>query len=149
MGTQLKKLKRLFTYLDTEGSAQRTASVEVVLGSGEAITVRAGGPGVHSGPSCSPYENYEVLMDHEPERHWSRFTDQVGMVFAHVPALVVAHHMVRHGGIEQMAFQSKLRRSTVFLDVQLEVPEEYQDLLDRLVVELQDARLVSAHLVTR
>lgn len=134
---------KLFTYLDEQGSAQRTASAELVFGSGDIMTVRAGGPGVHSGPSCSPYEDYEVLMDHEPCHLWSRFTDEVGMVFAHVPALLIAHHAVRHGGIEQMFCQTVLRKNTVYMDLHLEVPAEYSEFLDSLIADLKDAHLVA------
>ena len=145
MGTQLRKL---FAYLDAEGVGGKTASAELVLGSGDIVTIRAGGPGVHSGPSSSPFEDYEVLLDHEPCRFWARFTDQVGMVYAHVPALLVAHHVLRHGGVAQMVCSTTLRRAPLFVDLALDGPQEYVENLDLLVPGSKAAHRTNPHPVS-
>ena len=78
-----------------------------------------------------------------PFQMWSGFPDEVGLVVAHVPALLVAHHIVRHGGIGQMSCQTVLRKTTVMVDLHLEVPAEYQEFLDSLIAELKDAHLMA------
>lgn len=104
------QLGSLFIFLEMEGIDERTASAELVLGNGNIMTVRAGGPGIHSEPSCSPFVDYEVLLDHEPSRFWTRYSaDDVSVLYAHVPWLLLAHHVTRRGGIVQLSGESYLR----------------------------------------
>lgn len=110
------QLGSLFIFLMTEGVDGRTASAELVLGNGNIMTVRAGGPGIHSEPSCSPFMDYEVLLDHETERFWTRYAaDGLGSLYAHVPWVLLAHHIIRRGGIVQMAVETYQRSELWYL----------------------------------
>lgn len=143
------QLGTMFTYLDAEGVSGRTASAELVLGNSEIMTVRAGGPGVHSGPFCSPFTDYEVLLDHEPARFWTQYTDAVGMVYAHVPRLLLAHHVIRHGGISQMSTWSRPAAARAFVDMHVEVPRECEQMVFAMLGRIKDVHLVSTHLVAQ
>ena len=133
----------MFNYLDTEGVEGKTASAEIVLNNGEIMTIRAGGSGTHSWPASPPYESYEVLMDHPPERFWKRYTDSAGMTYAQVPRLLVAHHITRHGGIAQISQRCKKEHRVVLCKVSVLMPEEYEKMFRVLIGGIKDAHMIS------
>jgi hypothetical protein len=95
-----------FAYLDLYGSPRRTAEAAIELNTGESMTVRAGGAGVRACPAgvCGPYTAYEVMLDHEPPRFWTRYgSDPNGIVFAQVPGLLITHYITRRGGISRIS----------------------------------------------
>lgn len=94
------QLLRDFAWMDLHGVNGRTAEVEYRLGSGQLMSMAAGGSGVHCAPERPPYSLYEVLFDADPPRFWRRYTDSAGMVYAHVPRILITHYVVRSGGID-------------------------------------------------
>jgi hypothetical protein len=133
----------MFSYLDHEGTDGKTASAEIVLTNGEIMTIRAGGANTHCYPAFPPYESYEVLMDHAPERFWRRYTDSVGMLYADVPRLLVAHHITRHGGIEQITQNSRREHHVVLCKLSVFMPEEYEKMFRVLIGGIKDAHMIS------
>lgn len=94
----------VFDFIDERASTTATASVDIKLTDGALMTVRAGGPGVLSAPGLPPFHAYEVNLDHNSARFWRRYGHQQGIdVYASVPRLLVAHHIIRHGGIDSVA----------------------------------------------
>lgn len=118
----LLRAEEVFSEIDRLGRGGHTASAHLLLGNGDQMTVRAGGPGIHSQPRSAPFSAYEVLLDHEPPRFWHRFGDTVGILFADVPPLLVTHHITRHGGIQQFDFEREKRDQTVVMNVAMTVP---------------------------
>lgn len=94
-------LLRLFEHLDQHGIDGAIAAVDMVLANGQQMCVSAGGPGVHCAPDFPPFHAYEVIFDQDPPHFWTRYTDQTGLVYAHVPRLLIAHHITRAGGVRE------------------------------------------------
>lgn len=108
----------VFAFLDTEGTALQAAEVELRLGNDEYMTVQCGGPGERSRPALGLYE---VLVDHPAPRFWQRFSDQDELVYGLVPQLLVRHHITRRGGIVERHDRVVTPRSTISMDLQIEV----------------------------
>ena len=89
---------RDFQWMDLAGAEGVTAEVEYGLVNGQTMTVAAGGR-THSSPAAPPFVTYEVGLVHDPPRFWKRFTDDVGLIYACVPRLLISHYVVRSGGI--------------------------------------------------
>ena len=119
-----RSIAEVFNFIDSQGVGGLTAEVALRLTSGAYLTVRGGGPGVLSSPSAGPFTDYEVMVDHDPPRFWSRYSqDELGSLFAHVPALLIAHHITRHGrGIEAADPALTRREVTATLDLHLTLP---------------------------
>jgi len=90
---------RDFEWMDLAGVDGVTAEVEYGLISGHMMSVMAGGPGMHSTPDRPPFTAYEVGFSGDTPRFWRRYTDDVGIIYAHVPRLLISHLVVRSGGI--------------------------------------------------
>ena len=91
----------LFDFIDAKASPESIAEVEIRLGDGGMVTVRAGGPGKLHAPGRRPFTAYEVHIDHDVARFWSKYSQEEGTcVYAQVPRLLLAHHITRHGGIQ-------------------------------------------------
>jgi hypothetical protein len=104
------ELTDVFSYLDLYGSIRCTAEVVIELANTECLTIRAGGAGTHSLPAgaSGPYTCYEVLLDHEPARFWTKYGhEDSGVLYAEVPRLLITHHIVRRGGIGRMALETR------------------------------------------
>lgn len=109
----------MFRFLDEAGVQGKTAVAHLVLGSEEQITVRAGGPGIHSWPVSGPYQQYEVLTSDEAPRFWSKYGDAAGVLYARVPRLLLTHLVTRRGGVRDMQCEVKQREVFNMVDVQL------------------------------
>ena len=144
-----EKLEAMLSYLDDAGRNGNTASVELVLGNGQIMTIKAGGSGIHSGPVFPPFENYEVILDRTPPRFWSKYTDKAGMVYAHIPRLLLTHHITRRGGVSQMSQECHLSHPMVIMNLQIEVPAEYEKIVMLLMREIKDAHLISSKALLR
>src|SRR5580765_6959433 len=103
----MNRVPELFAYLDLKGARWTLAEAEIELGSGESLTVRAGGGLVTSQPTGPPFVNYEVMAEAEPPKYWVPYSDLDGLVYAHVPRLLVTHLITRRGGIIKMFCRSK------------------------------------------
>lgn len=90
---------RDFTWMDLAGVDGVTAEAEYYLVSGQTMTVAAGGRRTHSSPDRPPYTTYEVALAQDPPRFWKRYSDDIGLVYANVPRLLISHYVVRSGGI--------------------------------------------------
>ena len=142
----------MFTYLDQNGSETATAAVEVVLANRLIMTVKAGGPGTHSRPAFAPFEAYEVLIDHDPPRFWSKFNfEDDWSVYREVPRLLVAHHITRHGGIAEMVVttdhaDTRVPRTgrTVRMSVSLTVNEDNAREVRKAVESVASTHLISS-----
>lgn len=144
-----RTISRVFDYIDLEGTDGRTAEVSMMLVSGDLMTVRAGGHGIHSLPACAPFETYEVLIDHEAPRFWRKYTDAAGILFAHVPRLLIAHHITRQGGIEWMDAEAVVRKppASQVLNLRLKMaPEKEHDVL-MLLRSLAGVDLLGARVI--
>lgn len=121
-----RSVSRVFDYIDVEGMDGKTAEVSMMLVSGDLMTVRAGGYGIHSRPACGPFETYEVLTDGEPPRFWHRYSEATGVLFAHVPKLLIAHQIARHGGIQWMDAEAVERKppASQTMSLRLKMPPE-------------------------
>lgn len=115
------QLRTMFDYLDSAGVNGRTAEAHLVLGNFDQMTVRCGGPGIHSWPAVPPFETFEVLTAGEPPRFWRRYGDTAGVVFAGVPRLLVAHHITKSGGIQGVTLESSVREVRKTLTVRMAV----------------------------
>jgi hypothetical protein len=100
------QILRIFAYLDLHGSQRATSEVQLGLANGQNMSIAAGGRGVKSAPLGAPFLLYEVALDHDPPRFWSKYTDDVGLLYAFVPRLLICHHVIRHGGIDQYRYLS-------------------------------------------
>ena len=94
------QLLRDFAWIDLHGVGGRTAEVEYRLGTGQLMSMAAGGSGVNSSPARPPFAAYEVLFSEDPPRFWRRYTDEAEMVYACVPRMLLTHYVVRSGGIQ-------------------------------------------------
>jgi hypothetical protein len=98
------QILRIFKYLDLHGSQRATSEVQLGLVNGQNMSIAAGGRGVKSAPLGPPFLTYEVTLDHDPPRFWNKYTDDVGLLYAFIPRLLISHHITRHGGIDQYRF---------------------------------------------
>lgn len=102
MTDDITRLLSAFEFIDEQGGPLVVAHVELNLGNGESMTISAGGGLVTASPPAAPFTHYEVVLDHEPARFWRRFTDDDRLLYSNVPQLLIAHHIIRHGGLITM-----------------------------------------------
>ena len=141
-----KDLKTMFSFLDAKGGGNVTASAEIVLRNGQIMTIRAGGPGTHSRPSSPPFEAYEVLLDHDPPRFWRRYNAVGSCLYDQVPGMLVTHHVIRRGGIEQMELSDNKVERAVLMNVSLYVGESHARLVREAVERVDSVKLISSQL---
>lgn len=135
---------RMFAHLDIRGRGGLTAVASLDLNNGEVMTVRAGGPGIHSAPRFGPFESFEVLLDHEPARFWTRYSDDIGVLYAEVPRLCVAHHIIRHGGIREMSLETARRTEMEALTVELVLPPYLEGAVLSALAGMEGVQLVGS-----
>lgn len=145
-----RSIARVFDWIDIKGVDGLTAEVALRLNAGGYMTVRAGGVGVLSSPYAGPFTDYEVLMDHDPPRFWRRYEqDELGARYAHVPALLIAHHIIRTGtGIEEMSPEVSRREETSTLSVRLMCPSSMQTVVMSTLSALSGVSVLAAHTST-
>lgn len=141
----MKTIEAIYSYLDETGTKEQAAQVHVQMGNHQCITVAAGGSGKHSWPAFSPYQCYEVILDHEPARFWNKYTDSAGLVYSCVPRLLVTHHIVRHGGAVNIVTEQCNRRACSISEMRIEVPNDEIELVEAFVGSLRDAKVMSSH----
>lgn len=142
------RLQHAFDFIDGAGVGGATGEVNLRLGNMDMMTVRAGGSGVHSWPAEPCFQQYEVLLDHEPPRFWTRYTDANGLLFTQVPKLLVTHHITRHGGIVEMECERKIRENIGLFRVEMLLPEKGQSAILEAILRVQGVRLTSSKFVT-
>lgn len=108
----------VFAFLDRKGSEFAVAEAELQLANDEYMTVQCGGSGSRSRPAAGLYE---VLIDHDPPRFWTRYSEEGGLVFANVPQLLIRHHITRRGGIVHWCRQVTQQPHLVEMDLHIEV----------------------------
>ena len=141
----MKDIEAIYNYLDATGTSKRAAQVHVQMGNHQCITVTAGGSGKHSWPAFSPYQSYEVILDHEPARFWTKYTDSAGLVYSCVPKLLVTHHIIRHGGaLSIITERCNNLRSCSIMEMRIEVPDDEIGLVEAFVTSLRDAKVMSS-----
>lgn len=137
-------LLRLFEHLDQHGIDGAIAEVELQLRNGQHMTVGAGGPGKHYAPALPPFASYEVILDHDAPRFWNRFTDDVGLVFANVPRLLIAHHITRSGGVlEASRTVRRPRATTPDQMVMVSVPGRLMAKVQRILRDIEGVEVIS------
>ena len=120
---ELEPITAAFDFIDAEGGTAIAAEVELFLGNGQCMTIKAGGSVSTALPLVAPFTHYEVVLDHDPPRFWHRFAgDKERLVYAKVPRLLIAHHAVRHGGVVKSTMirtmqLSQVRRKAVKLPI--------------------------------
>lgn len=144
MDSRDRDLLRMFAWMDAEGVQGRTAVVELELHNQDIMTLRAGGPGINSRSSGVSYETYEVLLDHDPARFWQRYTDSAGVLYAHVPRLLLYHHITRRGGVEKQARRTETREAVNELTVRLAVPKERETEVLTTIASLTGVNLINS-----
>lgn len=137
----------IYDYLDSVGTSKQAAQVHVQMGNHQCITVSAGGSGLRSWPAFSPFASYEIILDHEPARFWTRYTDSARMVYACVPRLLVTHHIIRHGGVYQLITEPCSVRPRSTMEMRIEVPTEEVGLVQAFVDSMKSAHVMSSHAV--
>lgn len=135
------RLQQGFDFIDQAGVDGATGEVLLRLGNGEMLTVRAGGQGVRSWPLEPCFQEYEVLLDHEPPRFWTRYTDAKGLLFSRVPKLLVTHHITRHGGIVEMECERKVPKQPGFFKVEMLLPVDSMTEVLAMVTRVQGVRM--------
>lgn len=140
------RLGLMFEHLDAAGVAGRTAEAHLMLGNSEQLTVRCGGPGVHSWPSVPPFESYEVLTAGEPPRFWRKYGDTAGVVFARVPRLLVAHHVTRSGGIVDLDLQSAQQVAKRTLTVRMAVEKGIAEKVEAALSAIAGVDVISSRI---
>jgi hypothetical protein len=91
-------LEQVFSHIDSRGSPNAVAGAELSLRNGQSMTVQAGG----SQAEEPPFAAYTVMLDHDPPRFWRRFGDDDQLTYLQVPRLLVTHHVIRHGGAQDI-----------------------------------------------
>ena len=124
---------RLFAFLQLKASGRIMAEVEVTLATGQSLMVRAGGFGTCAGPVGGDLTTFEVLMDHEPPKFWSKYGDPRAIRFVHVPKLLLTHHITRSGGIKDITYISRSRPEPATLTMQVSAPAERRKVLETLL----------------
>jgi hypothetical protein len=93
-----RSIARVLDFIDIKGVDGSTAQVNLRLNNDTYLSVKAGGPGVLASSASAPFTDYEVLTDHQTPRFWTRYAElEEGALFAHVPALLITHHIMRFG----------------------------------------------------
>lgn len=137
-------LPSMFRFIDESGVNGKTAEAHLVLGNDDVVTVRAGGPGIHSRPAPGGgYEQYEVLTDGVPPRFWSRYGDSAGVLFACVPRLLVSHLITRNGGITDIHCDVKTRQVFQAVDIRLKAEKGMAESAVRALHSMVGIELVS------
>jgi len=139
----------MFDCLDAQASSEAVAEAHIKLGNQDLMTVRAGGSGTHCWPSRPPFESYEVLLDHDPARFWSKYTDMAGMVYARVPRLLVTHHITRHGGASEVVCGTRPVRRTGMLNIKMKVTEQAEPAIWQALSNIEGAQMISQTFVLR
>lgn len=134
------RLQAAFDFIDGAAVDGGTGVVTIRLGNMDMLTIKGGGPGIHSWPAAAPFQQYEVLMDHEPPRFWTKYSDTNGMLFARVPKLLVAHHVTRHGGIVEMLCDREVRKQMGFWKVEMLLPDEQMEAVLAMVARVKGVR---------
>jgi hypothetical protein len=142
------RLQQVFDFIDGAGINGGTGEAMIRLRNMDLLTIRAGGPGVHSWPAEPTFQQYEVLLDHEPPRFWNRYTDANGMLFSRVPKLLVTHHVTRHGGIVDMTCERTVRERIGFFKVEMLLPEASQKAILDAVSCVKGVRLTKSEFLT-
>ena len=135
-------LLRAFSHLNMAGAGGCTGVVHLTLGSGDQVTMRAGGPGIHSSPA-PPYADYEVLSNAEP-KYWRRYSDGENALYVHVPALLVSHFVFRSGGVRDYLFESEVREAVGLMDLKIAVSPALKDTVIAVLSAIAGAELVKA-----
>jgi hypothetical protein len=91
-------LEQVFSHIDSRGSPDSIAGAELSLNNGQHMTVQAGGDLAEE----PPFPAYTVMLDHDPPRFWKRFGDDAQLIYLRVPRLLVTHHVIRHGGAQDI-----------------------------------------------
>jgi hypothetical protein len=117
------QIEKAFDFIDHAGRGGGTGEVLVGLGNTEWLTIRAGGPGIHSWPAEPRFQQYEVLLDHDPPRFWTKYSDNGTTLYAKVPKLLLTHHITRHGGIQVMECERTMRKKLKLFRVEMLLPE--------------------------
>ena len=113
-----QSIEHALGYLDRYGGERDTAEATIALPRGRYLNVRAGGPETHSTAGGTGFTHFEVLLDHEPPRFWTRYGGSTSL-FAQVPRLLVAHHVVRSGGPCWIALEKWRTEQARFLQLSL------------------------------
>lgn len=137
------QLPSVFRFLDEAGVQGKTAEAHLLLGNEEQMTLRAGGPGIHSWPASGPYESLEVLMAGDPPRFWSRYGDSGGVVFARVPKLLITHHVARSGGMADVEMETTVREPRKTLTVRMSVLESTHGSLMMVLESMKGVDVIS------
>jgi hypothetical protein len=103
---ELDPIVAAFDYIDVVGGPLVTAEVELGLGNGQSMSIKAGGGASTSSPPGPPFSHYEVILDHDPPRFWHRYSEDQ-LVYSQVPRLHIAHHAIRRGGVVYTVASSK------------------------------------------
>lgn len=96
-------LLRAFAHLDLRAEEHVEAQAELELATGQCLTICAGGPAAQAGPAGGPFNDYEVVVDHDPPRFWRRYADSNQLIYSHVPKMLIAHHVIRSGGAKSLS----------------------------------------------
>lgn len=138
-------LLRVFAHLNAEGTEGRTAEAHLTLQSGDQITLRAGGPGIHSTPAAAPFTAYEVLSSSDTEpKFWRRYTDSVGVLYANVPAMLVTHFVHRSGGVTDYLLETSRREVTELVNLKLGATSSARQRIMDFLDAMEDAVVVTA-----
>ena len=117
-------------WVDRSGTDQLTAEAMLQLGNGSLMSVRAGGMAVHAqSGSVHHFDSYEVDLDHEPARFWSRYGSDGSIVYAYVPRLLVLHHATRRGGVDYAEMAVRRLERTAVVSLSLQMPYDAQRLV--------------------
>jgi hypothetical protein len=129
------EIEAIFDRLDTIGRIDRTAQVSMNLANNSMMTLRAGGPGVHSWPPTPPFEDYEVLVTNEPPRFWHKYSDDAISMYDKVPKLLVRHHIIRSGGMYGLDYEQVTRTRVGLMNLKIAVPEDIENTCAVLIME--------------
>lgn len=142
-------LNALFSFIDDAGVDGGTGEAVITLGSNVEMTVRAGGPGIQSWPARPAFQQYEVMLDGDVPRFWTRYGDDFGgALFARVPKLLITHHVVRSGGIREAHYERYLRERAGVFKVQMLLSEMQQNAILDAISSVKGVRLMSSDFVT-
>lgn len=138
----------IFDWVDATGTPDVVGEAELRLGDGRMMAVRGGGEGTKCS-AIAPYGTFEVLLDHEAPRFWRKYSDDddIGALYAYVPRLLVAHTIIRAGGIAEASCRELEQPSRVTIQMMVRVPANAQDYLRTLIEGVAGAALMRSRIV--
>lgn len=138
-------------WVDRAGGAELTAEATLQLNNGALMSVRGGGPTVHAQAGIPDgFDSYEVDLDHEPARFWSRYGgSEDSVLYAYVPRLLLLHHVIRRGGIAYVETSVRRLERIAVVSLSLQMPYGAQRLVQQALEGIAGVSILRSNMPER